>query len=193
MKLKYFCFLLILIPSFLFCHKIYIFATVDGNKIYTRSYTTDGSKIKEGLIEVYDKNGIKLLTGKTDSLGEFSFVIPKKDDLKIVLIGGMGHRAETIVNADEISEIRRDVVQKEEFKKKEKVGEIIKKEEIQPIDTLILKRMIEDAVDKKINLVIKMLAEDRGRLKFTEIICGIGYIFGILGIISFLMGRKKNV
>jgi nickel transport protein len=54
----------------------------------------DGTKVREGVIRVFDSAGNELLTGKTTTQGEFSFKVPKRDDLKIVLEAGMGHRAE---------------------------------------------------------------------------------------------------
>ncbi len=190
MKIKIFI-ILIFLPGIFYAHKINIFATVEGNKIYTQSYASDGGKIKGGDIEVYDKSGNKLITGKTDSLGEFSFVIPKKDDLRIVVIGGMGHRAETIVSVDELPEIKKEVVIKQE--KKEGVKEA-PKVEVQTVDTIVLKRIVEDALDAKLHPLIRMFAEQRKEgVHITEVIGGIGYIIGIIGIIAFFMKRKNNV
>jgi len=192
MKIKKFIFLF-LIPCIILGHKINIFATVEGNKIYTQSYASDGGKIKGGTIEVYDKAGNKILTGITDSLGEFSFNIPKKDDLKIVVIGGMGHRAETIISAQDLPEIDNPKLEKTQFKpKKESVqSPVITNVEI---DTIVIKRLIEDAFDRKFHSVIKLIAEQKKeRVRFTDIIGGIGYIFGIIGIFAYFMGKKKNV
>jgi len=51
---------------------------------------------------VFDLSGNKLLEGKTNDNGEFSFKIPKKADLRIVLEATMGHKTEYILKADEI-------------------------------------------------------------------------------------------
>lgn len=183
--------LLVIFPYLLWGHKINIFAAVEGNKIYTQSYTSDGTKIKGGVIEVYDKNGNKLLTGQTDSLGEFSFIIPKRDDLKIVVLGGMGHRAEAIVSADELPEIKKESIVRQQ--KKDSVIEV-PKADFPIIDTILLKRMIENVVEAKIHPIVRMIAEQkRENVSFIEVIGGIGYIVGIIGIIAFFMKRKKNV
>ncbi|MEO0184560.1 MAG: hypothetical protein ABIL22_04805 [candidate division WOR-3 bacterium] len=183
--------LLLSIPAICLAHKINIFATVEGNRIYTQSYASDGGKIKGGVIEVYDKAGSKLLTGKTDSLGEFSFVIPKKDDLKIVVIGGMGHRTETVVSADELPEIKKPIAVKVE--KNEGYKEV-PKTEITAIDTTLLERIVERVVDEKIRAVLRLIAEQKKeKIGITEVVGGIGYIIGIVGIIAFFMKRKSNV
>ncbi len=194
MKCKNLVMLLILFSVIAMGHKINIFATVEGNKIFTQSYASDGGKIKGGTIEVYDKAGNKLLTGITDSLGEFSFNVPKKDDLKIVVIGGMGHRAETFISAEDLLDIKIEVPKKIASKQNKEIPEISNRQNIPVIDTLILKRMIENVMDEKLHTVIKMLAEGKeDKIHFTEVIGGIGYIFGIIGIISLFMSRKKNV
>ena len=74
-------------------------ASVYGQAIVMRNFTgtckyPDGTKVHEGVIRVFDSTGKELLNGKTNSKGEFSFKVPKQDDLKIVLEAGMGHRAE---------------------------------------------------------------------------------------------------
>ncbi|MEO0122726.1 MAG: hypothetical protein ABIL69_01815 [candidate division WOR-3 bacterium] len=183
--------LLLSIPPICLAHKINIFATVEGNKIYTQSYASDGGKIKGGEIEVYDKSGNKLLSGKTDSLGEFSFVIPKKDDLRIVVIGGMGHRAETVVSADELPEIKKEIAVKVEKNEKYKEAP---KTETAVIDTTLLERIVERVVDEKIRPVLRLIAEQKQeKIGITEVVGGIGYIIGIVGIIAFFMKRKNNV
>ncbi len=74
-------------------HKVNLLVYVEGDKIYTESTFPDGKKVEDGVIEVYDSQGKKLLEGKTSKDGLFSFKIPKKDDLTIVLTASMGHKA----------------------------------------------------------------------------------------------------
>ncbi|GAI35935.1 unnamed protein product, partial [marine sediment metagenome] len=90
-----FIFLIIMaINISVFAHKVIIFAYVEGDRVYTESYFSDGKKCVDSKIEVFDKQGDKLLEGLTDEEGEFSFEVPPEDgDLKIVLTAGMGHRA----------------------------------------------------------------------------------------------------
>lgn len=75
-------------------HRVNIFAWVEGDTVFVECKYPDGTKVNEGVIKVYDSAGKELLNGKTTTKGEFSFKVPKQDDLKIVLEAGMGHRAE---------------------------------------------------------------------------------------------------
>ncbi len=86
-------------------HRAIIFAWVEGEKIFTESKFSGGRPVKQGDIIVYDLEGNQLLKGKTDDQGEFSFVIPKKTAMKIVLQAGMGHRGEWVIPLKEIQDV----------------------------------------------------------------------------------------
>ena len=83
-------------------HKVNIFAYAEGGTVYAESYFPDGKAVQDGTIEVYDSQGQKLLEGKTDQEGKFSFPVPKKDDLRIVIIASMGHKNDYVLKKDEL-------------------------------------------------------------------------------------------
>ncbi|KUG27159.1 hypothetical protein ASZ90_003006 [hydrocarbon metagenome] len=88
-------------------HRVNLFAYVDGGRIVTESWFSKSSRVREGLIEVFDAaTGEKLLSGTTDDQGNFAFDIPpaarqRKADLRITLKAGEGHGNETMVKAGE--------------------------------------------------------------------------------------------
>lgn len=83
-------------------HGVSVFAWVEGDTVYVESKFSGGKKVKAGKIIVTDLQGTELLKGTTNENGEFSFKVPKKTDLKIVLLAGMAHRAEWTVPLAEI-------------------------------------------------------------------------------------------
>ena len=83
-------------------HRVNLFAWVEGNKVFVESKFSSSRRVNKGKIVVTDPDGNELVTGTTDENGEFSFEIPKKTELKIVLIAGTGHRAEWTIPASEI-------------------------------------------------------------------------------------------
>ena len=87
-----------------YAHNVYIFAWAEGDTIYTESYFGGDKKVNEGLIKVLDLTGKELLQGKTNEMGEFSFKIPQKTDLRIILESSTGHGAEYLFKADEFSD-----------------------------------------------------------------------------------------
>jgi hypothetical protein len=85
-----------------YAHRVNVFAWVEGDTIYVESKFSGGKKVKTGKIIVTDPRGTELVKGTTNDQGEFSFKIPKKTDLKIVLLAGAGHRAQWTIPATEI-------------------------------------------------------------------------------------------
>jgi nickel transport protein len=84
-------------------HKVNIFAYVENGVVFTESYFPDGKKVEGGVVEVYDRAGKKVIDGKTDREGSFSFPQPAvKDDLNIVLIASMGHKTSFLLKKSEM-------------------------------------------------------------------------------------------
>jgi len=177
--------LLLMTASVVFAHKVNIFAYVEGNTVYTESYFSDGTKVKHGVVEVYDSQGTKLLEGKTDENGEFNFKPPKKDDLKIVLLASMGHKNTYTLSADELP----DIIAAQKPEKAEPKESKVK--EVAPVDLDQIKRIIDTSLDEKLKPIMRQLTKAQQReVSFTEVIGGIGYIFGIMGIILYFVSKK---
>ena len=182
--------IIIMINISAFAHKVNIFAYVEEGKIYTESYFSDGKKCVESKIEVFDNQGNKLLEGLTDGEGMFSFEIPFGDgDLKLVLTASMGHRAEYIIQADELGNIKGLIEEKIE----EPVSAV--SPEVSSFDLKEIQSLIEDTLDEKLKPIMREMREikksQEDRISPTEIIGGIGYIIGIFGIVAYFLSRKK--
>jgi len=197
MKLKRYFLVGILSVAVLFGHRVNIFAYVEGKKVFAECYYSDGSPVKSQKIEVFDSNGNKLLEGETSDEGIFSFLIPRKTDLKLVLSAGMGHQAEAVVSADDMpnlkptSEPQKEKVQKEKKVVKPEKPEIPHQEE-KSVSVDELQEMIGEVLDQRLTPIRRALIEEQNRISFTEVIGGIGYIFGIMGIILYFRSRKKK-
>lgn len=180
--------LLLLIPaSVVFAHKVNIFAYQEADTVYTESYFSDGTKVKDGIVEVYDRQGTKLLEGKTDENGEFNFKPPQKDDLKIVLLTSLGHKNSYTLSVDELPDIiASEKPQGPELKK-------FKAKEVAPVDLEQIKRIIDTSLDEKLKPIMRELAKAQQKgVSFTQVIGGIGYIFGIMGIILYFASKKRG-
>ena len=182
-------FILIWAPSSVFAHKVYLFAWVEGDTVYTESYFSGKKKVMGGPIKVFDPSGNKLLEGKTNDKGEFSFKVPKKADLRIVLEATMGHRTEYLLPADEIPEIVTQGEQTTEISESKKNPSSATVQ----VDVEQIRIMMEKALDSRLKPIIKTLAkiqEERGP-DFKEIIGGVGYIFGLMGLVLYFKSRRK--
>ena len=85
-------------------HGVNIFAWLEGDTVYVESKFKGGKRVRAGSIVVMDMQGHELLSGITNENGEFSFKIPRREDLKIALTAGAGHRAEWTLAASDMGE-----------------------------------------------------------------------------------------
>lgn len=202
-------FLLILLITFsatpAFAHKVTIFAWVEGDTIYTQSKFSKGRKAKGALVTVFDMEGNKLLKGTTDEKGEYSFKIPKKTDLKIVLKASMGHMAEWKIPVEEIATSQASQnktpeagVIKDITSPSNRMDSKAGPEQLIPRSTCFqreeIKRLIDESLDQKLSPIINMLAncqdQDPG---ISEVMGGIGYIFGFVGVALYFINRRMKL
>lgn len=176
-------------------HKAMIFAWVDGDTVCTESKFSGGRKVKGGEVIVYDLDGNQLLKGKTNELGEFAFKVPKKGGMKIVLVAGMGHRGEWIIPPDEIQNV---AAQKTGTAAPQKTATEEPEQQVRsvPMSGVSLDEIriaVEKALDKRLEPVMKMLAESREQgPSLSDIFGGIGYILGLMGIGVYFNYRRKS-
>lgn len=86
-------------------HKVNIFAYAENGMVYTESYFSGGKAVVNSKIEVFDcKTGNLLLGGTSDDSGRFSFGLPQKSAMRIVLNASMGHRNEYVLTEEELTE-----------------------------------------------------------------------------------------
>lgn len=173
-------------------HRSIIFAWVEGEKIFTESKFSGGRLVKQGDIIVYDLEGNQLLKGKTDEQGKFSFVIPKKTAMKIVVQAGMGHRGEWTIPVSELEDVAGPQT---EITTSQKTAPKKTEEQAEVCDATLddIRQVVEEALDKRLKPVMKILVKSReNRPTFRDIFGGIGYILGLMGVAAYFHYRRKS-
>ncbi|MFZ5811604.1 MAG: hypothetical protein ACOY4F_06140 [Thermodesulfobacteriota bacterium] len=199
-------------------HRVNLYAYVDGGRIVTESWFRKSSKVRAGVIEVFDAaTGEKFLSGTTDDAGNFAFDIPpaaraKKADLRITLKAGEGHATETTIKAEEYlnapavppttpipagpdsdatpaggsaSDAGNPASPASPPAAPANVGAA----PASP-DPRLLASM-DAMLDAKLAPIKSMLAEFQDPApSMTEIIGGIGWIFGLVGVAAYFKGRR---
>ena len=179
-----------------FAHKVRIFAYKDGQNIICEAQFNGGKPAQKSTIEVYAAEQL-LLSGTTDSKGIFRFPIPQltdDTDLSIIVNSGDGHRAEWLLRAtdylnvpptkemDEIS-VKNRIPQTEVVSHKQTTS--LTKEDIQQI--------VQQELDRQLAPIRRSLAQEaNGDPTLQDILGGIGYIFGLIGIAAYFTFRKKE-
>nr|WP_319394976.1 hypothetical protein [uncultured Desulfobacter sp.] len=182
-------------------HKVTVFAWVEGDTVLGESKFSDGKKAQNAEIIVWDTNGNELLRTRTNKKGEFTFPIPEKTAMRIELIAGMGHKAEWTIPLEDLGEVSTDKSAPEEGIKppatpaKPHSGQAAQTQTAVDPDQLeaIVEKAVTKALDKKITPLTKMVADlaQQGP-SMNEIIGGIGYIFGLMGVAVYFSSRKKR-
>jgi nickel transport protein len=196
-------FWLISSPESALAHRATIFAWIDGDTVHTQSKLSGGKRVKGGEVIVFDPEGVVLLKGKTDDNGMFSFTIPQKTRLKIVLKASMGHQAEWSISPEEMiapdAESITTGTTKTVSPQKANASNQVETNETssQRSDTERcredIQQIVDNALDRKLAPVLDKIAEayDQGP-GLTEIIGGIGYILGLVGVALIATSRRNK-
>ena len=174
--------LISLTASAALAHKVNIFAYVEGETVHTESYFNDGTKCSNASVFVYDPSGKRLVEGTTDAKGVFNFPYSGRHPLRIVLEASMGHRAEHVLEvgpADAVATLERTADT--------------------PLadggdDAIQIQAAVEAALDRKLSpLIAKLdrLQKAQEQVGIRDIIGGIGYIVGLMGLAVYLRQRRK--
>ncbi|MGO9571147.1 MAG: hypothetical protein ACLP5H_26780 [Desulfomonilaceae bacterium] len=199
--------LLLLSSTSGWAHKVNVFAYVEGDTVVVEGYFSGNVKAQNSVVEVLDSDGKKILEGKTDEKGICRFKLadltPIKGDIKIVLEGGMGHKADFTLSQADLP-VSTQKIPTPQPKTQERTTAAPAIVAIQPSgqapDSALIKKIVEDAVDEKIQPLVKMLGNQQKLLMeqkdkgptITEIVGGIGWILGIVGVAGYFMGRKRK-
>ena len=189
---------LIFLPSAILSHRVNLFAYAEDGMVYTESYFSGGRKTMNSTVEVFDvKNNELFLTGKTGKNGEFSFKIPQATGLRIVLTAGMGHKNEYTLSEDEV----RDALGMVKTSEKSLPESIEKREkQTSPESTPQiydnkLEAILEQVVEKKTAPLMRKLIKIEEQIQkpsLQEILGGIGYILGLMGIGIYFKYKLKR-
>ena len=185
--------LLSIIPTTVEAHNVSLFAWVEESKVFTQSKFSGGRWAKNARIEVYNAAGEKLLEGRTDDQGQFAFTPPRPEALRIVLLAGSGHRGEWRVAAEEFGAAPADVPIANRPSAESPSPATVTPPRDTPAPTdAELKQLIESALEKKLAPIRRQLAQLAQRPSLHDIIGGLGYIMGLVGLGAYMQSRRKS-
>ena len=177
-------------------HKVTIFAWVEGNRVFTESKFSGGRVVKSGKVEVFDGSGQLLLAGRTDDEGEFSFEIPGITDLNIVLTAGMGHQNSWHLDAAELG-VREAAVDEKApsppLAPSEEQAKPPSRTDAPVLTAQAVEAIVARQLEQKLQPLTRMMAVARDTGPTVgEILGGIGYIIGLVGLGAYLRYRKDS-
>jgi nickel transport protein len=180
---------------------------VEGDRVVVEGYFSANVKARDSVVQVFDETGKKILEGKTDQKGLYSFKLadlpPFSGGLKLVLDVGEGHKAEYTLSASDIpSSGKKDEPAKEQPPKNRSLNAPSPAitGSAQVVDQAALTATLGTVLDKKLEPIVKMLGkqekllleEKYGGPRMSDIIGGIGWIMGLAGLAAFFLSRNRS-
>ena len=178
-------------------HKVTVFAWAEGDRVFTESKFSGGKMVKAGKVEVFDNSGTLLLEGRTDDHGAFAFQAPSITDMKIVLTAGMGHQNSWLLSAAELGHgeltPRAAHASPSESAGLETGGEPAFPSVESGLTARDIEAIVSRQLEQKIQPLTRMVAEAREKgPTMSEIVGGIGYIIGLVGLGAYVRYRKDR-
>lgn len=207
----------LLLPSLGHAHKVNIFAFVEGGIVKVEGYFADGKKAGNSDVSVYGAGDKLLFKGVTDADGSISFPAPQESTIKIVLNAGLGHQStfelsglatapapkqEETPAAKPVTKSSAKVAPAvvspvEEPGHSHPMGENERVEvpaapaSTQPaMESAEVDAAVRRAVSAAMAPLVKEIQDSQDRASLTEIIGGVGYIFGLMGVVAYMQARK---
>ncbi len=172
-----------------YAHRVMIFGWVEGDRVMTQSKFSSNRAVKNGEISVYDSTENRILTGQTDTQGEYSFQIPAQERLKIVLATAAGHQAEWTITKKELE----SVSQNHSHSKNDHAQRQPKEVEPENCQQEMREAAFEKMLDKKLRPMMRHIAEsNQTHTSLRDILGGIGYIVGLAGLAVYMRSRGKE-
>ncbi len=180
-------------------HKVISAAYPDGNLIEGEIGFSSGDMAVNVPIVITDPDGNKLGEVTTDEEGLFSFTATQKVDHIFRADLSAGHIATFTVLADELPDDLaggepKSSVASTASNLAEPVKAVVSasaNSNLVVIDQAGLEKLISKAT-KETRALRKDLVQYKEERRMQDILGGIGYILGIFGIASFLLGRRKS-
>lgn len=177
-------------------HKLKVFATVDGSAIAGYAFFIGGGRPQDATLIIQDAEGQELYRGSTDDTGTYSWQPPQPADLKIIVDAGDGHVADAKITRERFpsAEAAPQTAQA-------KINNDLPNSKVPdatPSSTVTgscgandIERLVGEAVSRQVRPLLEAYAEAGDRAKLTDLVGGIGMIFGLAGMAMWGFSRKR--
>lgn len=186
-------------------HRLKLFATAEGETISGRAYFPGGGKAKNVRVEVLGPDGVGLGEVTTDTEGRFAFQARYGCDHTFVAETPDGHRSSYKVGADELAQDlpplstpsaqpparkRLDVMSGYPGEEAQS-GAMTTQGQPGSLRTE-LQSIVEKAVSRQVQPLREQLERHENKVRLHDILAGIGYIVGIMGVVFYFLGCSRR-
>ncbi len=199
---------LMIVPQGAQAHRVNLFAWFDGENIVGRAYYSNGRPALEAVLKVKKEDSTESFHLKTDKEGRFSFTPKGPGNYELVLQAGQGHMAKAVVKVKSAATVKVEKGSKAMQGKADTQGAFYEEKEGPPEKNAVIKGVpgslrncqdMEKTLDrllrrrlKPIQQELEALAMSQSRVTLKDVISGLGYILGIVGIWAYLLSRREK-
>jgi len=178
--------LLIIISGPLAAHQLKVFAYAEEGRISGKAYFAGGVKARGAEVLLENSDGLVVDRAQTDGEGLFSVTPNERQDYEVTAQTGDGHQAQWSLSAAElIGNFKSPRTNASE------VSAITSADEAH--GRAQLESLIERAVARQIKPLRDQLVDAEDRLRLQDILGGLGYIFGLAGLLLHWRARPLGV
>ena len=175
-RASYCCLLLLLAPA-VGAHGLQLFADRDGDRLVGYAYYPGGGRARQVTIRIQDATGRVAATLTADDQGAFTWPAPDAAGYTVVAESADGHRA-TFPIASGSAALPPAVPHGDRA-----LGEL---------DAQALEALVAKAVASQVRPLREQLQQAESRRRLIDIVAGLGYIFGIMGVILFFRAARRR-
>lgn len=169
-------------------HKLFVFAAVRGNVIEGEVYYQGGDAARDIKMTVLGPDGTKLAEATTDQDGKFSYEPRFLGDHRMVADAGFGHRIETTVPAAELPQDLPPFV----AETSPDSGAAGSNESHPQVPSRSVPNSDMQALTQQVTALRQDLDKWKAQLRMQDLLGGIGYILGLMGLASYLLRKRTG-
>lgn len=175
-------------------HKVKAFATVEGTVLSGYVYYPGGGKAKNIPVRFFDPHGVSLGETTTNDEGEFRFTATVRVDHHIVADTGDGHRAEfTVLATDLPASLGTPAAAAIPAEPPPAAPVPANPAAVTTGPTVeALPALIEQAVARQVRPLREQLEAYEAKIRWHDVLGGIGYILGLAGLSYYLLARRPR-
>ncbi|MGH2342718.1 cobalamin biosynthesis protein CbiM [Segnochrobactraceae bacterium EtOH-i3] len=171
-------------------HRLRLFATVTGDTVSGRAFFVGGGRPNGATITVRDAGGQVIATVPTDADGAFTLRPDGPPPLTLTVDAGDGHTATTTLDAARFSPAGTPSpapVSTDTTPASAPAPGVVLALTPAELDTIVA-----TAVERAIRPLLEAQAEAEARIRFNDVMGGVGMLVGLTGIGLWMAARRRD-
>ncbi|MBB6307585.1 cobalamin biosynthesis protein CbiM [Xanthobacter tagetidis] len=182
-------------------HRLKVFATVEGDTVSGYAFFIGGGRPGGAQVTFRDAAGKTLGAAVTDADGAFAFTPARPEAITVVVDAGDGHAAEVALAADRFASAAATVAPAAGDARPgapsapasgASVPAALAGVPAAACDPAALAALVDTAVARQVRPLLEAQSEAEGRVRFNDVMGGIGMIVGLAGAALWASARRAR-